>query len=179
MRHAIKTLRIFSFYIVILLTLLFVNACDNDKQGQTSGLVGKPAPDFTLNNMQGQPVSLSDYRGKVVIVNFWATWCPPCREEMPSMEKLYREQRAAGLELLAINTEENGKRVVSKFLQRTPYSFPILLDSDSEAMNGYRVYRLPESFIVDRNGVVVERVVGARNWLEGPLFKLINSLLSG
>ncbi len=95
------------------------------------------------------------------------------------MEKLYREQRAAGLELLAINTEENGKRVVSKFLQRTPYSFPILLDSDSEAMNGYRVYRLPESFIVDRNGVVVERVVGARNWLEGPLFKLINSLLSG
>src|SRR6056297_1909138 len=97
-----KSLRFFSVYIVILLTFLSVTACDNNKQGQTKlqtgGLVGNPAPDFTLTDMQGRSVSLSDYRGQVVLVNFWATWCPPCREEMPSMETLYREQRTAGLE---------------------------------------------------------------------------------
>lgn len=178
-----KLPRFFSFYIFILLTFLILAGCDNYHQGQagpqSGGLVGNPAPDFTLINMQGQSVGLSDFRGKVVIVSFWATWCPPCREEMPSMEKLYREKRAAGLEILAINTEENGKRAVSKFLQRTPSSFPILLDSDSEATNSYGVFRLPESFIIDRNGVVVKQVPGARNWLAGPTFELIDSLLKG
>ncbi|MDA3903764.1 MAG: TlpA disulfide reductase family protein [Desulfuromusa sp.] len=168
--------------IVFLLTVFLLASCDNSTSVQPvspGGLVGKVAPDFTLTDMQGQQVSISQFRGKVVILNFWATWCPPCREEMPSMEKLYRDHQDQGLVMLAVNVEENGKGLVSKFLQKTPYSFPILLDSENTAQNAYGVFRLPESFIIDRNGIVVEKIIGGRDWLSGPTFKLINFLLNG
>ncbi|MCW8858789.1 MAG: TlpA family protein disulfide reductase [Deltaproteobacteria bacterium] len=172
-----------SFLIVLLLTVFLLTACNNSAQEpqpvQQGGLIGKEAPDFTLSDMQGNQVSLSQFKGKVVILNFWATWCPPCREEMPSMEKLYRDYQAKGLVMLAVNVEENGKRAVSDFLKRTPHSFPILLDSDNLAQNTYGVFRFPESFIIDRNGVVVEKIIGARDWLSGTTFKLINFLLNG
>jgi thiol-disulfide isomerase/thioredoxin len=128
-------------------------------------------------NMQGELVSLSQYRGKVVILNFWATWCPPCREEMPSMERLYQKYKEPGLVILAVSTDENGKKAVSQFLQRTPYSFPILLDSDGVAQNAYGVFRFPESFIIDHNGIVVKKIVGGRDWMSAPTFELIDSLL--
>jgi len=174
--------RIIKYGIVFLLTVLLLASCDNStsvQQVSPGGLVGKEAPDFTLTDMQGQQVSISQFRGKVVILNFWATWCPPCREEMPSMEKLYRDHQDQGLVMLAVNVEENGKQLVSKFLQKTPYSFPILLDSENTAQNAYGVFRFPESFIIDRNGVVVEKIIGGRDWLSGPTFKLINFLLNG
>jgi len=160
-----------------------LSACNNSEQAPQSvpqgGLVGKAAPDFSLTDMQGQQVSLSQYKGQVVVLNFWATWCPPCREEMPSMEKLYRDYKDKGLVMLAVNVEENGRKAVAGFLQRQPYSFPILLDTQSVAQNTYGVFRFPESFIIDRNGVVVEKIIGARDWLSGPTFKLIDFLLNG
>ncbi|MFK5925617.1 MAG: TlpA disulfide reductase family protein [Desulfuromusa sp.] len=177
-----KPLRIFIVGIVSLLTVFLLSGCDNSSSEQPvskGGLVGNTAPDFTLTDMQGQKVTLSQFRGKVVILNFWATWCPPCREEMPSMERLYRDLESKGLVILAVNVEENGKKVVSQFLQKTPYSFPILLDSENVAQNAYGVFRFPESFIIDRNGVVVEKIIGGRNWLSGSTFKVINFLLNG
>ncbi len=140
---------------------------------------GQAAPNFTLTNMQGQQVSLADLKGKVVIVNFWATWCPPCREEMPSMEMLYRKYKDQGLEILAVNAEKDGARLVRKFLQKTPYSFPILLDEGADVQNLYKVFRFPETFIVDRKGNIVEQVTGAIDWTSGPALKLIKSLLNG
>jgi len=177
-----KQFRIFNFGIVFFLTVFFLVGCDNltsEKPTSTSGLVGHAAPDFTLTDMQGQKVTLSQFRGKVVVLNFWATWCPPCREEMPSMERLHRDLESKGLVMLAVNVEENGKKAVSQFLQKTPYSFPILLDSENDAQNAYGVFRFPESYIIDRNGVVVEKIIGGRNWLSGPTFKVINFLLNG
>ncbi len=177
-----KQFKIILYGIVFLLTVLFLTGCDNstsESQVSRGGLVGNVAPDFTLTNMQGEKVSLSQLRGKVVILNFWATWCPPCREEMPSMEQLYRDFKEKGLILLAINVEENGEQAVSKFLQRTPYSFPILLDKDGIAQNAYGVFRFPESFIIDRDGVVVEKIIGGRDWLSGQTFKLIDFLVNG
>lgn len=170
------------FWIVTLLTLLLLSGCDNSTPEQplkTVSSESKVAPDFTLMNMQGEPVSLSQYRGKVVILNLWATWCPPCREEMPSMEGLYRKYKDQGLVILAVSADENGKKAVSQFLQRTPYSFPILLDSDSVVQNAYGVFRFPESFIIDRNGIVVKKIIGGHNWMSGSTFELINFLLNG
>lgn len=175
-------LRVIKFGIVFFLTVLLLTGCDNsttESQVSNGGLVGNVAPDFTLTDMQGQQVSLSQFRGKVVVLNFWATWCPPCREEMPSMERLYREFESQGLVMLAVNVEANGKQMVAKFLQKTPHSFPILLDSDNIAQNAYGVFRFPESFIIDRNGVVVEKIIGGRDWMSGSIFKLINFLISG
>lgn len=170
------------FWIVILITLLLSAGCDNSTSEQplkTVSSESKVAPDFTLMNMQGEPVSLSQYRGKVVILNLWATWCPPCREEMPSMEGLYQKYKDQGLVILAVSADENGKKAVSQFLQRTPYSFPILLDSDSVVQNAYGVFRFPESFIIDRNGIVVKKIIGGHNWMSGSTFELINFLLNG
>ena len=175
-------LKIIKIGIVFFFTVLLLTGCDNstsEPQVSQGGLVGNPAPDFTLTDMHGQEVALSQFRGKVVILNFWATWCPPCREEMPSMERLYRDYESKGLVMLAVNVEENGKKMVGQFLQKTPYSFPILLDSDSIAQNAYGVFRFPESFIIDRNGVVVEKIIGGRDWLSGPTFKVISFLLNG
>lgn len=178
-------LKIIKFGMVFFVTVLLLTGCDNSTPEQTvqkvssGNLVGSSAPDFTLTDMQGQQVSLSQFRGKVVILNFWATWCPPCREEMPSMEKLYQRHQDQGLVMLAVNIEENGQSVVSQFLQKTPYSFPILLDSKNAAQHAYGVFRFPESFIIDRNGVIVEKIIGGRDWLSGSTFKRINFLLNG
>lgn len=162
---------------------LTLSGCEDSKQQMKpvakGGLIGAAAPDFSLLDMQGNKVTLSQFKGKVVIINFWATWCPPCREEMPSMEKLYRRFADKGLVMLALNVEDDGKELVADFLKKTPYSFPILLDEDQSVQETYGVFRFPESFIIDRNGQVVERIVGARDWLSGPTFKLIDFLVNG
>jgi peroxiredoxin len=167
----------------VFFALLLLNACNSSTEEaqpvQPRGLVGQAAPDFTLRDIQGKEVKLSQFKGQVVVLNFWATWCPPCREEMPSMEKLYRDNREKGLVILAVNVDENGKKAVSDFLQRTPYSFPILLDDKNIAQQTYGVFRFPESFIIDRNGKVVEKIIGGRDWLSGATFKLIDFLLNG
>lgn len=162
------------------------NEPSSEKEGEAqaapaapAGMIGLPAPDFTLTDMQGQQVSLSQFRGKIVILNFWATWCPPCVEEMPSMEQLYREFKDKDLVVLAVNVESSGQEAVSEFLAKKSYSFKILLDPDAEIQNTYGVFRLPESFLIDRNGVVVEKVIGGRNWRLGDLYEKISFLLQG
>jgi len=177
-----EPLKVIKFGIVFLLTLLLLTGCDSstsEPQALKGGLVGRVAPDFTLTDMAGQQVTLSQFRGKVVILNFWATWCPPCREEMPSMERLYRDFESQGLVMLAVNIDENGRDAVAKFLKKTPHSFPVLLDSENVAQNTYGVFRFPESFIIDRNGVVVDKIIGGRDWMAGTIFKKIKFLLNG
>ncbi len=136
--------------------------------------VGEPAPDFALRTLDGRTVRLADYRGKTVIVNFWASWCPPCRQEMPEFEALYRERRAAGdLVVLALDYRPlDSERDVQRFLDSVaatgqPLTFPIVLDVEGEvaaqygvAPRGARQATLPVSFFVDRNGVVRDRVFG-------------------
>lgn len=171
-----------SLLLIICTSVLMVGCGEQDSLqplSSTGAGKGQVAPNFTLTDMQGQNVSLTDLKGKVVILNFWATWCPPCREEMPSMEMLYRKFKDQGLVILAVNVEQDGAKLVQSFLQRTPYTFPILLDGNAEVQNLYKVFRFPESYIIDRNGNVVEKVIGAIDWTSGPAFKLINFLLNG
>jgi len=112
-------------------------------------------------------------------LNFWATWCPPCREEKPTMEQLYQQKKDDGLVILAINVEENPHQVVSQYLLQHSYSFPILLDGIKAEVQGlYGVFRYPESFIIDRDGAVVEHIIGGRDWMENPTYRLIESLLN-
>jgi len=170
----------------LLFTLLFVALplmasawSERPQEAPVAVTVGSMAPDFTLENVQGEKVSLSQLRGKVVIVNFWATWCPPCRSEMPSMEVLQRTFKDDGLVLLAINIEKEGRPVVEKFLKESPYSFQILLDDNASVQNRYNVFQFPESFIVDRNGIVVKKVIGAVPWMSGNIYNLLHFMLKG
>jgi peroxiredoxin len=130
---------------------------------------GSAAPDFSLPRLAGDgEVSLSALRGRVVLVNFWATWCAPCEDEMPAMQRLYEQLGADGFELLAVSVDQSADDVKA-FRERLALSFPILLDPERRASNLYQTFRYPESFLVDRNGVVVERYVGPREW-DDPLY---------
>lgn len=131
-------------------------------QGRPS--VGSPAPDFRLMDLQGKPVALSDYQGKVVLLNFWATWCGPCRVEMPAMEALYRGMRSKGLEILAVSVDQEGTDVTRPFQESLGLSFPILHDQDYQVGLTYGARTLPMTFAIDRKGVIRQLVFGARDW---------------
>ena len=141
--------------------------------------VGDVAPDFQLEDTKGNKVSLSELRGKVVMVNLWATWCPPCIEEMPSMERLHEVMAGEDFVMLAINTEQNGRTVVPEFLQKTPYTFPILYDDKGVVQKLYGVYKFPESFIVGKDGKVVEKVVGPLDWSSPKTINYLKGLAKG
>ena len=111
------------------------------------------APDFALQTLDGETIRLSDYRGHVVLLNTWATWCPPCLDEMPDLEAYYRRRQADGFVVLAVNSQESPDTVAA-FLKEHDFTFPVLLDPDGVVMSDYRVYGLPTSFFIGRDGVV-------------------------
>ena len=122
------------------------------------------APDFAAPDLNGQAVSLASLRGKVVVVNLWTTWCPPCRQEMPSMERLAAHFRGRDFQLLAVSQDEDGREKVADFARELGLSFPVLLDPQRQIGERFDVWGYPETFVIDRNGYVVERVIGPREW---------------
>nr|WP_256502643.1 TlpA disulfide reductase family protein [Desulfuromonas sp. KJ2020] len=141
-------------------------------------VVGSIAPDFTLKNLKGEPVSLAQFRGKVVFLNFWASWCPPCREEMPSMERLNEVFGSSDFVMLAVNVEDDGPRSVPEWLKENPYTFPILFDPQGQEKMRYGVTAIPETFLIDKKGVVVDRFLGAYDWSSVYTLKEILSLIN-
>jgi peroxiredoxin len=140
--------------------------------------IGKPAPGFTLNDVNGRKVSLSDYKGNVILLNFWATFCGPCKEEMPSLNNLYVAFKKDGLIVLAISTDDSEKPVQS-FIRAKAITFPILMDTDQQVFfDRYGVLGLPTSFIIDRDGIVREKILGDRPWDAPEIKARIGMLLS-
>lgn len=136
------------------------------------------APDFTLPDLRGQSHTLSAYRGKVVFLNLWATWCPPCRDEMPSMEKLHRRFADQGLVMLAVSQDEGPRAGVESFVRGLGLSFPILLDPEGRLPGRYGVTGYPETFLIDRNGRIVEHIVGPEDWFSEEAQQLIADMLA-
>lgn len=146
--------------------------------GDTAPRVGKPLADFTLPDLQGRSVQLAALRGKVVFVNVWATWCPPCVEEMPTIQRLYERLHGQGLEILAVSLDILGAQVVESFMRSRQLSFPTLLDTKNVVQRLYRTTGVPESFIVDKRGILVEKVVGPRDWSHPQLLAQFERLLA-
>jgi peroxiredoxin len=175
-----KTL-IRSFFGCAMLASWFVlcaaQAAGNDA-AQTLSPLPKPfaAPDFTLPGEDGKTYRLSDYRGKVVVLNFWATWCPPCRYEMPSMERAHKKVQGEKIVLLAINVGENEDRVF-EFTGQYPVTFPLLLDTEGAVIRKYPVIGLPTTFVVDPRGIVTYRAIGGRDWDDEILLAQLRKLL--
>jgi peroxiredoxin len=136
------------------------------------------APDFAVPDLDGQAVRLSNFRGRVVLLNLWATWCPPCREEMPSMERLFRQLRDRGFVLLAVSQDEGGRAAVDPFVRDMGLTFPVLVDPQHQVGDRYQVWGYPESFVIDREGRVVERVIGPRKWDSPKQVQALETLLS-
>lgn len=125
----------------------------------------KKAVDFKLKDLSGKEVSLSDYKGKNVYLNFWASWCPPCRGEMPDIEKLYQKTKDSNLVILAVNLGED-QETVAQFMKNNHYNFKALLDIDQIAANIYNINAIPDSYFIDKNGNIVSYKVGAMTYEE-------------
>ena len=133
--------------------------------------------DFSLSLLEGETKSLSSYKGKVVFLNFWATWCGPCRVEMPSMEALYNKFSDKGLEILAVNSGED-QATVRSFMKNEGFSFSALLDLDGRVSANYGVQAIPTTFLIDRDGMIILRLVGSIDWGTPKIHAALESLLS-
>jgi thiol-disulfide isomerase/thioredoxin len=137
-----------------------------------------PAPGFTLKDMDGEPHALADYHGKVVLVNFWATWCPPCRREMPALERLFLKLRERGFMVLAVNQWEDPDLVFAYMGQLDVFpTFPVLFDPESRVSADYGVKGLPTSFLIDREGRLVYRAIGGREFDHPEMERIVEGLL--
>lgn len=135
------------------------------------------APSIAGEPLEPGPSRLADYGGKVVLLNFWATWCPPCRAEMPSMQALYEAYRERGLVVLAVSVDVQGRSAVAPFIEARKLTFPVLLDPRSVAQSIYGVGAIPTSFLLDRRGRIVSREVGAMDWNSAAARSIVERLL--
>lgn len=134
------------------------------------------AADFTLENLSRKRVSLESLRGNVVFLNFWATWCPPCVQEMPSMEKLHREFKDKGLKVIAINYRETPAEV-NRFFTKHKLTFTALMDYEGTVSERYQVWGLPATVLIDQQGQIIGKVSGARDWHSDPAIEFFQELL--
>lgn len=163
------------FFVPIFL-IVILTACDADPDSKATAPlvstvaqtvaphVGHLAPDFLLETLDGREVRLSDYRGHVVFLNFWATWCGPCKIEMPAMEHLYREFRPKGFAVLAVSIDAEGSEVTKPYRDALGLTFTIAHDRDGLVGRLYGVRSLPQTYMVSREGVITHQIFGARDW---------------
>ena len=139
---------------------------------------GRPAPDFTLSGLNGSMGSLDSFHGKVILLNFWATWCHVCKEELPSLERLYRDFRSyPDFAILTVNLDRNGIPAVSEFMERNGYDFPVLLDSNSSVSSTYGVGGIPSIFVIGRDGHIIWNCDGGVDWSNSRVRDALKTLL--
>ena len=155
---------LYSILLLLGLAWIFISA---DKTGSsTAGKITAPqkgflAPDFELKTLAGETIKLSNLRGQAVLINLWATWCPPCREEMPVLEKMYNEYKDRGFIVLGLNmTYQDDPRAIMPFVENYGLTFPILLDETGDAGKAYQLKSLPTSYFINRTGIINEVVIG-------------------
>lgn len=146
--------------------LLICAGCSKQKDTSTVAEVreGKPVPDITVSSLTNTPLKLSELKGKVVLLNFWATWCPPCREEIPSMMKLNSAMAGKPFQMVTISIDEGGVPDIEAFFKDTKFTLPTYTDPGGTAQKIYGVTGVPETFVIDKNGVLVKKVIGPLAW---------------
>ena len=160
----------------LIFSVLFLMTTQSFAAGGFRQLDPVAPPDLALKALTGEIRNLNDYKGKVILVNFWATWCPPCRREMPSMQRLKEKMSGRSFVILGVDSAEQ-REEVEEFLKLVKIDFPILLDPDTAATRRWKVFALPTSFLVDRKGKVRYSISGPTEWDEGEAVQIIESLL--
>jgi peroxiredoxin len=187
MNEEIQKVRWVNYQSIILILLLLVGVgiiillqTDNSSitpAGKPRFEKAAPAPNFTLPDLAGKMTSLADYKGQVVLLNIWATWCAPCVAEMPSMEKLHQELKEEKFVILAVSIDESGADAVRPFMKKHKLNFPALIDSTGMVKNLYQTTGVPESFIIDKQGRIVEEVIGPRDWAADGAIRYFRKLI--
>ncbi|MDD2897087.1 MAG: TlpA disulfide reductase family protein [Desulfuromonadaceae bacterium] len=161
-----------SFYLLLMCLIVSLTACTKQEAPKKSvsnessvAAEKSPAPDVTVKSLaNGSTLKLSDLKGKVVLLNFWATWCPPCREEIPSMMKLNTFMAGKPFQMVAVSIDEGGKPAIESFFKETGFSLPTYLDESGISSKAYGITGVPESFIIDKQGVLVKKIIGGFAW---------------
>jgi peroxiredoxin len=168
--------------LIMMLVWLPVKACAEydffNKVGVVPPKTSQPAPDFVVKNLKGQDVMLSDFNGKVILLNFWATWCAACREEMASMQNLYSSLRKDGVEVLAVSIDRWNEDRIQKYVKKNNLTFPVLLDQNQKVRKQYHVRGVPTSYLIDGKGKIRGYASGARSWDSTDSQELLLSLKS-
>ena len=139
---------------------------------------GDAAPTFVLSSLNGENVSLGDFRGKPVLIHFWATWCGTCQEDFPNFVKFYEQYKSKGLVILSVSEDGNrADTVVKSFINTMKTDLPVLLDKDGSVANSYYSFGVPEDVLIDKNGIIVSRSEGPINWTSPKFLNKINSLI--
>jgi peroxiredoxin len=162
---------VLAFLVSLLVSTVAVGAGDPPKPE-----VGRPAPDFTVTTLGGAKVRLQELRGKVVFVNLWATWCPPCREEVPSMVRLYQQMKGRGVEIVAVS-EDRDRAALEKFVKQHGATFPVTQDEDKRIYGLYRATGVPETHLIDKQGNIRQIWIGSFDWTAPQIVKTVESLL--
>lgn len=175
---------IFFHFLFVIVFFLSLNAQANGREDDLFLKIGitpikgdKKTPDFSLQDLNGKKFELNQFKGKVIFLNFWATWCSPCKEEMPSMEVLHQQFKEKKFILLAISVDYGGQKSVKEFINKYQYTFPILLDPNGKTLDLFQVKGIPATFIIDKKGKMVGKAIGPRNWESQEVFSLINLLI--
>ncbi|MCP3671105.1 MAG: TlpA family protein disulfide reductase [Gammaproteobacteria bacterium] len=171
-----KIIRPISLVFTVFALLLFTGVSASSSNQTLTHLELHPtAPEFTLQDIYGKTHALTDYQGKVVVVNFWATWCPPCVAEMPSMQRASSWLAKHDIPLLAVSVGESREQI-QRFHMKTPVTFPLLLDSKSEVMGTWAALTLPTTYILDQQGRVIYLAIGGRDWDDPRILEWIRAL---
>ncbi|MGE5173896.1 MAG: peroxiredoxin family protein [Betaproteobacteria bacterium] len=169
---------VFLVVIVLLVSLFVVGYIIKDRRGERKIITnGDRAPEFSLPAPDGHVVNLSDFRGKVVMVHFWATWCPPCVDELPTLAMLNQEFTNRDFVMLAVSVDEGGATAVTSFLQRNGLNVPVLLDPDRATAGRYGTFKFPETYVVNREGIVKYKVIGPRDWRDPAAIQALRDLI--
>ncbi len=170
--------------IILLATLfLFSPPAFSQEQGLYSKIgirsvrANMKVPDFCLEGLNGKRVQLRGLQGNVILVNFWATWCGPCKDEMPSMETLYQHYKERDFVLLTISVDEGSPEPTRKFIQKNRYCFPVLLDPAGKTLDLFEIDRIPATVVIDKKGRIRGRAIGPRDWSKPEVFSLIDQML--
>jgi peroxiredoxin len=137
----------------------------------------KKVPDFSLNDISGKKVAVKEFKGKMILLNFWATWCGPCKEEMPSLEALHRQFKGKNFVLLTVSVDYEGIKPVQEFINKYQYTFPVLLDPTCETLDLFDVKGVPTTFLIDKKGKMIGKATGPRDWKSPETLSLINLLI--
>lgn len=138
---------------------------------------GKKAPNFRLEDLEGKKLELEHFKGKVVFLNFWATWCGPCKEEMPSMEVLHDQFKEKGFVFLTISVDYAGIKPVKEFIEKHRYTFPVLVDPKGETLDLFEVKGIPTTFLIDKKGIIIGKAVGPKDWKKPEVISILNFLI--
>ena len=163
--------------LVILGVSLFFYFYSKNSTNHSSIGEGSLAVNFTLQTEDGRNLKLSNYKGKIVIINFWATWCTPCIAEIPSLNKLALQFNPEDLQILAISVDDSWRDIHDLFKQIGPPTFEVLLDREAHVMLQYGTRRLPETYIIDREGKIVQKIIGAIDWTEKDIKEMIQKFI--